>query len=426
MSHSRPATSRTAADRCPGVLRLTEAADGFLARIRLPGGLITADQLRILARLASELGDGRAELTSRGNVQLRGLAADAGALLTGELTAAGLLPSLKHDRVRNILASPLAGLDGGRDLTSLVRALDAELCARPRLAELPGRFLFAIDDGRGDVAGLGADVTAVSGDGIFILNGLAVPAAPPAGSRAPGGGPDSGNGPGPAFTHEIVTAMLAWAEAFLDERAAHGGSAWRIADLPDGPARIRDAVAERLGLATLPGESAPAGPFRSQSRASARPVGLVRRGEEGGAGETGRSVRDDIALGEVIGAVLVAPLGRLAAPQLTWLADRVGEARVTPWRSVVLPGPADAAGVLREADALGFGVDASSPWLRVTACAGRPGCASALADVQADAATFAQRWPGRIVHVSGCARHCGRPAATEIDVTATSEGYQVV
>jgi precorrin-3B synthase len=68
---------------------------------------------------------------------------------------------------------------------------------------------------------------------------------------------------------------------------------------------------------------------------------------------------------------------------------------------------------------------AASPWLRVSACAGRPGCASALADVQADAAGFAARWPDRIVHVSGCARHCGRPAATEIDVTATSEGYQV-
>ena len=71
------------------------------------------------------------------------------------------------------------------------------------------------------------------------------------------------------------------------------------------------------------------------------------------------------------------------------------------------------------------GVDADSPWLRLTACAGRPGCASALADVQADAAAFGARWPDRIVHVSGCGRHCGRPAGTQVDVTATSQGYQV-
>jgi precorrin-3B synthase len=123
--------------------------------------------------------------------------------------------------------------------------------------------------------------------------------------------------------------------------------------------------------------------------------------------------------------VLLAPLGRLTSAQVSWVADRVAgrAARITPWRSVVLPDLADAAGVLREAAGFGFGTDEASPWLRVTACAGRPGCASALADVQADAAGFAARWPGRLVHVSGCARHCGRPAATEIDVTATSEGF---
>jgi precorrin-3B synthase len=125
--------------------------------------------------------------------------------------------------------------------------------------------------------------------------------------------------------------------------------------------------------------------------------------------------------------VLLAPLGRLTTAQLTWLADQVTArlARITPWRSVVLPDLPDAGAVLRDAAGLGFGVDTGSPWLRVTACAGRPGCASALADVQADAAGFAARWPERIVHVSGCARHCGRPAATQVDVTATSEGYQV-
>jgi precorrin-3B synthase len=384
------AAERAAADRCPGVLRLVEAADGYLARVRLPGGLIGAGQMRVLGRLAGELGDGRVELTSRGNVQLRALPSDAAGPLTDELTQAGLLPSLSHDRVRNVLASPLAGLDGGPDLTEIVRALDAGLCARPRLAELSGRFLFAVDDGRGDVAGAGADVTARVGADGAVVNGLAV-------SRS---------------VDAVVTVMLAYAEAFLDEAAASGGTAWRIADLADGDERVRAAVAARLRLAAAPdaGTAPEAGtaPPGSAGSAAARPVGLVV-----GPGCTA--------------AVLLAPLGRLTAEQLTWLAGRVTgrPVRVTPWRSVVLPDLADAAGALRDAARLGFGVDVGSPWLRVTACAGRPGCASALADVQADAAEFAARWPDRIVHVSGCARHCGRPSATDIDVTATALGYQV-
>jgi precorrin-3B synthase len=382
----RSAAGRAAADRCPGVLRLAEAADGQLARIRLPGGLVGAEQIRALARLADELGDGRVELTSRGNVQLRGLAASAAGALTDQLVRAGLLPSLSHDRVRNVLASPLAGVDGGADLTAIVRALDAGLCARLRLAELSGRFLFAVDDGRGDVAGLGADVVARVGADGAVVNGLAV---------TPGGGT------GGAAARAVVTVMLACAEAFLDEAAAQGGTAWRIADLDGGAERIRAAVAARLGLA-----AAPRLPVADGGSGS-RPVGVVEPG--------------------ATAAVLLAPLGRLSVAQLTWLAGQVsGRApRITPWRSVVLPDLPDAAGVLRDAAGLGFGVDAASPWLRVSACAGRPGCASALADVQADAAAFAARWPDRIVHVSGCARHCGRPAATEIDVTATSEGYQV-
>jgi precorrin-3B synthase len=437
-----PATNHAAADRCPGVLRLAEAADGYLARIRLPGGLIGAEQMRVLARLAGELGDGRAELTSRGNVQLRGLAADAAVPLAEELALAGLLPSPGHDLVRNVLASPLAGLDGGTDLTTIVQSLDAALCARPRLAELPGRFLFAVDDGRGDVAGLGADVLAQVRADSAVVNGLAVRVAARGGAGDDAAvedvdalniGEDSGSGesfvhhrppnaptsPNPprkccaSCTPRLVgpttdprataTVMLAYAEAFLDMRAADGGTAWRIADLADGAERVRAAVAARLRLTAAP----PAPPIAPPIAPAARPVGVV------GPGGTA--------------AVLLAPLGRLTAGQLTWLADRVRgrPARITPWRSVVLPDLADAAGLIRDAAGLGFGVDAASPWLRVTACAGRPRCASALADVQADAAAFAARWPDRIVHVSGCGRHCGRPAATQVDVTATSEGYHV-
>jgi precorrin-3B synthase len=392
------------------VLRLAEAADGLLARVRLPGGLIRGEQLRVLARLASELGDGRVELTSRGNVQLRGLAGDAAVPLTDGLARAGLLPSLTHDRVRNVLASPLAGLDRGTDLTGIVRALDAAVCARPRLAELSGRFLFAVDDGHGDVAGLGADVVAAVRTDSAVVNGLSVrrPDVPVATGTGADDVPDG-------LRDDIVTAMLACAEAFLDLRAAHGGTAWRIADLPGGPGRVRAAVSARLGLPTDRAEPRPV--------AVTRPVGLIAPRSVRAGRESAASVRDDPGGS----AVLLAPLGRLTAAQLTWIAGQLADrdARITPWRSVVLPRLDDAARVLREAAGLGFGTDEASPWLRVTACAGRPGCASALADVQADAAGFAARWPGRIVHVSGCGRHCGRPAATEIDVTATSEGYHV-
>jgi precorrin-3B synthase len=391
------------------VLRLAEAADGFLARVRLPGGLVSGEQLRVLASLAAEIGDGRVELTSRGNGQLRGLAPDAGGPLTDGLFQAGLLPSISHERVRNVLASPLAGLDRGPDLTGVVRALDAGLCARPRLAELSGRFLFAVDDGRGDVAGAGADVVATVSPGGAVVNGLSVPGANP-----PGGGDD---GVPDDLRDGVVNVMLACAEAFLGLRTGDRDTAWRIADLPDGAERVRAAVAARLGLDAAAGERQPV------AVPAARPVGLVTRKGKGGGAESPASVRDDRDLS----VVLLAPLGRLTSAQLTWVADRVGvhAARVTPWRSVALPCLADAAGVLREAAGLGFGTDEASPWLRVTACAGRPGCASALADVQADAADLAGRWPRRLVHVSGCGRHCGRPAATEIDVTATSEGYQV-
>ena len=68
------------------------------------------------------------------------------------IAAAGFLPSASHERVRNIIATPLTGLHGGQaDLRTMITALDQALQAQPELADLSGRFLFALDDGRGDV-----------------------------------------------------------------------------------------------------------------------------------------------------------------------------------------------------------------------------------------------------------------------------------
>jgi len=59
--------------------------------------------------------------------------------------------------------SPQTGHAGGRvDLRPVAHRLDALLCADPRLARIPGRFLFTLDDGRGDLIDRSTDAGLVA------------------------------------------------------------------------------------------------------------------------------------------------------------------------------------------------------------------------------------------------------------------------
>jgi precorrin-3B synthase len=376
-----PAT-RTRTDACPGVFAPHDAADGALARVRLPGGAITAAALRVVADCAASLGDGRVHLTSRGNLQLRGLSRSGP--FAERLATAGLLPSATHERVRNVLASPLSGVAGGlADVRPLAAALDAGLCARPELAELPGRFLFALDDGRGDVAAEEPDLCwrAVSASaGVLLVAGVAV---------------------GQVDLADSVTLLLDAAEAFLALRAADGGAAWRVAELPDAPARIAASASGWCPESHVQDVWRPEGGF--QDTTAARP-GPVRR--------------DDGGIALVVGSVL----GELTVAQAHLLADAAPAAAVTPWRTIVLPDPMLAAGDLARAGL----VVAPGPAALLSACAGRPGCAKARADVRADARAALGDLPAGRVHVSGCERRCGAPRGPHVDAVALAEGGYLV
>ena len=108
---------RTYVDRDPGVLRPWLANDGALIRLRLVGGALRADSLRRVAKISADLADTNIYLTSRANLQLRGIDHNDGCVpaeLIQRIAQAGLLPSPSHDLVRNIIVSPLTGRIGGR------------------------------------------------------------------------------------------------------------------------------------------------------------------------------------------------------------------------------------------------------------------------------------------------------------------------
>src|SRR6478735_11804041 len=75
-------------DACPGALQVHHAADGVLARVRLPGGMITAQQLETLALAATQWASPAMEITSRGNLQIRAVTDTAA--VADSLSAAGL------------------------------------------------------------------------------------------------------------------------------------------------------------------------------------------------------------------------------------------------------------------------------------------------------------------------------------------------
>ncbi|WP_090861064.1 nitrite reductase [Nocardioides lianchengensis] len=167
MPGSSGGSPRTRRDRCPGVLRPWPAEDGALVRLRLVGGRVSPASLSALGEVARRYGDGDVHLTGRANLQLRGLPSGPDGALPAEVVeaveATGLLPSRTHELARNLMVSPQTGLAGGRaNLRPVATDLDERLRAAPDLAALPGRFLFVLDDGRGDLLDRTADLGLVA------------------------------------------------------------------------------------------------------------------------------------------------------------------------------------------------------------------------------------------------------------------------
>lgn len=377
------------------------SGDGLVVRVRPPLGRLTLRQAWRLARLARTHGAGILELSSRANVQLRGVNPERHAAVLRALAGCGLLDAdVQRERRRNVVVDPLRRPGDG--VEALAMALLQVLAHADHLDALPAKFGWAIDGGHSPW------LQAVSAD---IRIHRAPGAQPPAWQVQPDGLPWALAATGP---DEAVAAGLALAQWFASRCLQQRAPGLR-------PGRLAAHAGELERLLTA---ATPAAPWPAELPPGVHwvPATVRHRADPELPGPAPCYLPG-------IGTLVGAPLGRLQAhalARLVWaLHGNASGLRVTPWRMLLIESGAQAEGPP------GFwhaaGLDVAADWvidpgdarLRVSACAGAPGCPQAQGPTQALALALAPHVPPQAhLHVTGCAKGCARQARATVTLRA--------
>ncbi|MCP3443004.1 precorrin-3B synthase [Bradyrhizobium sp. CCGUVB14] len=347
---------------CPGALRPMQSGDGLVVRVRPFGGRIDAAQAAGLAHLAERHGNGLIDVTSRANLQIRGVSESSHRLLLDGLAQLTLLdPDADTESRRNILVTPF--WRDGDETQALAAELEEALA--DSMLELPTKFGFAIDDGKSRVlAGNSADVRIERDAAGRLL-------VRPDGARF---GRSVARG-------EAVATALAVSRWF----AASG--------VRDGRGRMATHLAAGARLPeALRGEAEPA-----PIMAAVRP-GLYPQG-----------------------AMVGVAFGQMPHTTLNQLSGCGHALRMTPWRMVLSEGKRTmptTSGLITEAYDPALRVIACSGAPR---CREAHADTRALAAALAPNIGAASR-----LHVSGCAKGCAHSGAAAITLIATGAGFDLV
>lgn len=362
---------------CPALSAPMQTGDGLLVRLNQAAESLSGGQLSDLCAAATRHGNGIVEVTSRGNLQLRGISNTTIDGLRADIDALQLRP----DEGVSISIGPLAGLDMGEvsDPRPLAAALRTKLAASG-VPSLLGPKVSVVIDGGGafSLASLNADVrlSAQHGGGSSIWRLVL------------GGDAATATGRGPFDAPDAVEACLSVLGSIAD-----AGKAARAKDL----------------LSRLPTPDKPNAP---------PPIGT-------------HPLRD----GRVAVAVAL-PFGSINARRLAILveaaqAQGIVEFRFAPQRLILALAPSAeiAAAFHRTAETFGLVTSAADSRLRIFACVGAPACASGHISSRAIATALVadvEKTVGTTIHVSGCAKGCAHPSPTNLTFVGSAEGIGIV
>ncbi|BAG01663.1 ferredoxin--nitrite reductase [Microcystis aeruginosa] len=128
----------------------------FMMRLRVPNGILSSEQMRVLGEIVQRYGDdGNADITTRQNLQLRGIRIEDIPDIFQRLKSVGMTSVQSGmDNVRNITGSPMAGLDADEliDTRELVQKVQDMITnygeGNYQFSNLPRKFNIAIEGGR--------------------------------------------------------------------------------------------------------------------------------------------------------------------------------------------------------------------------------------------------------------------------------------
>jgi precorrin-3B synthase len=336
---------------CPGVHEPMPSGDGLLIRVKPFGGRLDARKLRVIGDVAAECGNGIVELTSRGNLQLRGLSDENVEFASTALIAAGLADAdAARERRRNVIAVPPCD-------DSLVARIEAVLV---EIADLAPKFCVAVGD---------ADADIVVRDGFVLAGDERVACS----------------------EHDVPDVV---------ERIARAAGGRRITS----KSRSGD-IGHQLEFSHDDGVSHRVSALFSSSPCSTRRPPAPPPASRGDRDGRVKPSHDEVKWGNNL---LHLPFGQTTAVALRQLAALMGtvETRTTPWRAFHIATAIDAA----KLNALGFITDSTDPRRSIAACPGAPACGSATVASRADASFLASLGIENI-HVSGCAKGCAHHRA---------------
>ncbi len=398
-----------------GLFYTSPAQNAYMTRLRFPGGLISAAQMRCAAHIARDYGGGYAHVTTRSNLQMREIGAAHAVDVIIDLCEAGILnKGSGADNIRNVTGSPTAGIDAQElyDTRTLTRAMNHYILNHREMYGLPRKFNIAFDGG-----GIVSTLEDTNDIGFFAVQVLAGHKDESGATIEPGiyfrmalggitGHRDFARDVGILLTPEQCVSMAAAVvRVFIDE-----------GDRTDRKKARLKYVLDRLGLdefmtltppymnfvpRRLPlGECEPRPSFDRLAHIGVHPQkqkGLF-----------------------YIGVVL--PVGKLEAEQLEGLAalsERFGSGiiRLTPWQNLLISDveKVHVETVKNELESMGLHWSATNVRAGLVACTGNFGCKFALANTKSTAMEIAAYVEERLtldtplnIHVTGCPNSCAQ------------------